>query len=77
MPSVPLCPSGVCSCKVLWYWGLALGGVLYAYGRYTERVDTLQKTITKAENNERAIIGIEKDLEYLKDGMDKILRKLE
>ena len=56
---------------------LALGGVLYAYGRYTERVDTLQKTITKAENNERAIIGIEKDLEYLKDGMDKILRKLE
>lgn len=51
-------------------------GAVYAYGRRDERVDMLQKTAIKADTNEKAIIGIQKDIEYIKKGVDDIKEQL-
>lgn len=55
---------------------LAAFGAVYGYGKHVERVETLKKTETKADNNENAIIGLQKDIEYIKKGVDDIKGEL-
>jgi len=55
---------------------LSMVAVAYGYGRYTERVDSLLSTVLKADANERAIIGMEKDIQYIKLGIDDIKKEL-
>lgn len=55
----------------------AVIGVVFGYGRHIERVETLQKTAIKADKNERAVIGLQKDIEYIKKAVDRIERKMD
>ena len=55
---------------------LAAGGGLYGYGRLNGRFEAVEKVIPKIDANENAIIGIHKDIEYIKKGVDRIEKKL-
>lgn len=56
---------------------IALAVAVFAYGRHVERVDTLQKTTIKADANEKAIIGFQKDIHYIKEAVDDIKAELQ
>lgn len=49
---------------------------LYGYGRLNGRFEAVEKEIPKIDANENAIIGIQKDIEYIKKGVDRIEKKL-
>lgn len=50
--------------------------VAYGYGRYSERVDTLQATAVKADANQLAIVGMEKDIAHIRKTVDEIKEQL-
>ena len=55
---------------------LAVAGGLYGYGRLNGRFEAVEKEIPKIDANENAIIGIQKDVEYIKKAVDRIEEKL-
>ena len=55
---------------------LAAGGGLYGYGRLNGRFEAVEKEIPKIDANENSIIGMKKDIEYIKKGVDRIEKKL-
>lgn len=54
----------------------AAGGGLYGYGRLNGRFEAVEKEIPKIDANENSIIGMKKDIEYIKKGVDRIEKKL-
>lgn len=55
-------------------------GVVYCYGKLNGRFEAVEKEVPKINKNENAVIGIQKDVEYIKDAVDKnavILREIE
>jgi len=57
-----------------------LVAVAIAYGALNVRVsnntEDIRKTALKAETTEKVVIGLQKDIEYIKDGIDEIQEKL-
>ena len=51
-------------------------GIVYGYGRLNGRFEAVEKEIPKINNNENAIIGMEKDIGYIKEAVDRIEKKL-
>ena len=55
-------------------------GILFVagitYGQIWRNSKDIQKVEIKAETNEKTIIGIEKDIQYIKAGIDDIKKKL-
>lgn len=51
---------------------LTVVGAVYAYGKLNGRFVSIEAEIKKVDANENAIIGIQKDLEYLKEAVDEI-----
>ena len=64
---------------------IVVGGILVtvatAYATLRARVEDntndIKVVTIKAEASEKAVIGIQKDIEYIKKSTDKILKKLE
>lgn len=55
---------------------LALVVAVYAYGKLNNRVETVETQVIKVEANEKAIIGLQKDVEYIREAVDRIEKKL-
>ena len=55
---------------------LAMAGFVYAYGRLNGRVETIETQVIKVDANEKAIIGLQKDVEYIREAVDRIEKKL-
>lgn len=55
---------------------IALVGGVYAYGKLNGRFVGIETEIKKVDANENAIIGIKKDIEYIKEAVDRIEKKL-
>ena len=55
---------------------LAAMGAVYGYGRLNGRFEAVEKEIPKINNNENAIIGMQKDIIYIKESVDRIEKKL-
>lgn len=51
-------------------------GTVYGYGKLNGRFEAVEKEIIKVNANENAIIGIQKDVEYIKKAVDRIEEKL-
>ncbi len=60
--------------------GSILVAVTLAYASLNERVTQniihIETITTKAETNEKTIIGIKRDIEYIKEGIDDIKEEL-
>tara|TARA_B100000029_G_scaffold392745_1_gene389814 strand:- start:203 stop:478 length:276 start_codon:yes stop_codon:yes gene_type:complete len=57
-----------------WVWNtnVALAQLQNDLGDAEETVVVIEKKLTEAETNSRAIISIEKDIEYMKQTLDRI-----
>ena len=57
-----------------WVWNtnVALAQLQNDLGDAEETVVVIEKKLTEAESNSRAIISIEKDIEYMKQTLDRI-----
>ena len=57
-----------------WVWNtnVALAQLQNDLGDAEETVVVIEKKLTEAESNARAIISIEKDIEYMKQTLDRI-----
>lgn len=56
---------------------ISLGiGIVYGYGKLNGRFEAVEKEIPKINNNENAIIGMEKDIGYIKQAVIRIEKKL-
>ncbi len=57
-----------------WVWNtnVALAKLQNGLGDAEETVVVIEKKLTEAETNSRAIISIEKDIEYMKQTLDRI-----
>jgi len=57
-----------------WVWNtnVALAQLQNDLGDAEERVIVIEKKSTEADSNSRAIISIEKDIEYMKQTLDRI-----
>jgi len=64
----------------LWKYLIWISAVLIAVGVYKTVIESNCDRITKveirAEKNERDIIGMQKDISYIKEGIDRIEKKL-
>lgn len=47
-------------------------GVVYGYGRLNGRFEAVETEVKKVNENENAIIGIQKDIDHLNESMDRI-----
>ena len=56
---------------------LILATVVYGYGRLNHRVEAIETDIVKVSENEKAIIGLTKDVEYIKKAVDRIEAKID
>ena len=56
---------------------MALIGTVYAYGRLNGRFEAVETEVKKVSENEKAIIGLQKDVEYIKEAVDRIEGKLD
>ena len=56
---------------------LVLASVVYGYGRLNHRVETIETEIVKVSENEKAIVGLTKDVEYIKQTVDRIEAKID
>ena len=56
---------------------LVLASVVYGYGRLNHRVETIETDIVKVSENEKAIVGLTKDVEYIKQTVDRIEAKID
>lgn len=56
---------------------IALLVAVYAYGRLNGRVEAVEIEVKKVDTNEKAIIGLQKDIEYIKKGVDDIKGQLQ
>ena len=59
---------------------LAAMGAVYGYGRLNGRFEAVETEIKKVNENENAIIGMQKDIEHIKEAVDKsavIIREIE
>jgi len=56
---------------------LALVAVGFAYGKYTEKVDQLESTAQKTQENTESIVEIKKDIEYIKQAVNRIEEKID
>jgi len=54
-----------------------LATVVYGYGRLNHRVEEIETEIVKVSENEKAIIGLTKDVEYIKKAVDRIEAKID
>ena len=68
----------------IWRWSkillvilLTLASVVYGYGRLSHRVETIETDIVKVSENEKAIVGLTKDVEYIKQTVDRIEAKID
>lgn len=68
----------------IWRWSkillvilLTLASVVYGYGRLNHRVETIETEIVKVSENEKAIVGLTKDVEYIKETVDRIEAKID
>jgi len=68
----------------LWRWARLIMVILvpllvavYAYGRLNGRVETIENDIIKVSENEKAIVGLKKDVEYIRQAVDRIEDKME
>ena len=57
-----------------WVWNtnVALAQLQNDLGDAEENVVVIEKKLTEADSNSRAIISIEKDIEYMKQTLDRI-----
>ena len=57
-----------------WVWNtnVALAQLQNDLGDAEETVVVIEKKLTEADSNSRAIISIEKDIEYMKETLDRI-----
>ena len=55
-----------------WNTNVALAQLQNDLGDAEETVVVIEKKLTEAETNSRAIISIEKDIEYMKQTLDRI-----
>ena len=51
-------------------------GAVYGYGRLNGRFEAVETQVKKINENENAIIGMQKDIEYIKEAVDRIEKKL-
>ena len=63
--------------KILLVIILALASVVYGYGRLNHRVETIETDIVKVSENEKSIVGLKKDVEYIKETVDRIEAKID
>jgi len=56
---------------------LALVAVGFAYGKYAEKVDQLESTAQKTQENTESIVEIKKDIEYIKQAVNRIEEKID
>ena len=55
---------------------LAAGAAVYGYGELNGRFEAVEKEILKVNENEDAIVGLQKDIEYIRESVDRIEKKL-
>jgi len=67
-----------------WRWARLVLAILvpllvavYAYGRLNGRVETIESDIVKVSENEKAIVGLKKDVEYIRQAVDRIEGKID
>jgi len=56
---------------------LALVAVGFAYGKYEQKVERLQETAIKTQTNTESIVEIKKDIEYIKQAVNRIEEKID
>jgi len=65
----------------IWKVLIYISGVLVAIGVYTTVIksncEKIEKVEIRSEQNEKDIIGMKKDITYIKDGVDDIKFELE
>jgi len=60
---------------------LLIAGIIFASGRYINKVDTIEKNVNeqieKTALHDKAIYGMQKDIEHIRGAVDRIERKID
>lgn len=56
---------------------ITAGAVVYGYGALNQRVNYVESHVPQITDNAKAVVGMQKDIQHIKQGVERIEKKLD